>query len=115
MRILNEDNKEMISPDLSVGYLKEEAVFVRHHPATNYVEEVWHYETVAEYPNGGKDVKKVVDIPGSEAQGAWDEYEAILRYVLYSKEELAILQKRTSIWDELDSAYREGVNHAYEQ
>ena len=23
----------------------------------------WHYETIAEYPNGGKDVIKVVDVP----------------------------------------------------
>ena len=30
-----------------------------------------HYETVAEYPNGGRDVRKVIDVPGVPAQAAW--------------------------------------------
>ena len=40
------------------------------------------------YPNGGKDVKKVIDAPGVEAKEAWDEYETIQRYMLYTEEEL---------------------------
>lgn len=89
MRILDENGIEIVSLDLEKGYLKEESLFVMHHEAIEAVEEVWHYETIAEYPNGGKDVAKVIDVQGVEAQEAWDEYEDILRYILYTEEELA--------------------------
>ena len=93
MRILDENNVEITSPDLSLGHLVEEAVFVAHHPAVEAVRERWHYETVYEYLNGGKDVVKVVDVPGVEAKDAWDEYETIKRYVPYTEEELAALEE----------------------
>lgn len=93
MRILDENGIEIESPDLEKGYLKEESLFIMHHEAVEAVEEVWHYETVAEYPNGGKDVAKVIDVQGVEAQEAWDEYEDILRYILYTEEELAEREK----------------------
>ena len=92
MKILDMDGIEIESPDLEKGYLKEEKIFVQHHEAIEAVEEVWHYETVAEYPNGGKDLAKVVDVPGVEAQEEWDEYEDILRYILYTEEELAEME-----------------------
>ena len=88
MRILDENNVEIQSPDLSIGRLVEEQLFVAHHPAVEAVADQWHYETIAEYPNGGKDVKKVVDVPGVEAKDAWDEYETIQRYIPYTDEEL---------------------------
>ena len=93
MRILDENNVEITSPDLSLGHLVEEEVFVAHHPAVEAVREQWHYETVYEYLNGGKDVVKVIDVPGVEAKDAWDEYETILRYVPYTEEELAALEE----------------------
>ena len=93
MRILDENNVEIASPDLSLGHLVEEEVFVAHHPAVEEVREQWHYETVYEYLNGGKDVVKVVDVPGVEAKDAWDEYETIKRYVPYTEEELAALEE----------------------
>lgn len=92
MRILDENNVEITSPDLSLGYLVQEELFVAHHEAIEAVEEQWHYETIAVYPNGGKDVEKVIDIPGVVAQDAWDEYETILRYILYTDED-----KKTSL------------------
>jgi hypothetical protein len=61
-----------------------------HHEAIKAVEEVGHYEVVAEYPNGGKDVEWIVDTPGVEAKEAWDEYEDILRYIPYTETELKI-------------------------
>ena len=94
MRILDENNVEITSPDLSLGHLVEEEVFVAHHPAAEEVPEQWHYETVYEYLNGGKDVVKVVDVPGVEAKDAWDEYETIKRYVPYTEEELAALEAK---------------------
>ena len=53
------------------------------------VEEVSHYETVAEYPNGGRDVRKVIDVPGVPAQAAWTEQMPVQRYIRYTAEELA--------------------------
>ena len=93
MRILDENNVEITVPDLTPGHLVEEEVFVAHHPAVEAVRERWHYETVYEYLNGGKDVVKVVDVPGVEAKDAWDEYETIKRYVPYTEEELAALEE----------------------
>ena len=89
MRILDLNNNEVLNPDYSLGYVVEENVFVAHHNAVEAVKEVGHYETVAEYPNGGKDVKWVVDVVGVQAKDAWDEYEDILRYKEYTAEELA--------------------------
>ena len=93
MRILDENNVEITSPDLSLGHLVEEEVFVSHHPAVEEVPEQWHYETIKEYPGGGRDVVKVVDVPGVEAKDAWDEYETIKRYVPHTEEELAALEE----------------------
>lgn len=89
MRIFDINNIELTNPDLSRGYLKEDRIFVKHHEAVEPVEEQWHYEVIAEYPNGGKDIKKVIDVAGVEAQEAWDEYEDIHRYIEYTEDELA--------------------------
>lgn len=93
MRILDENNVEITSPDLSLGHLVEEEVFVAHHPAVEEVTEQWHYEIIKEYPGGGRDVVKVVEVPWVEAKAAWDEYETIKRYVPYTEEELAALEE----------------------
>lgn len=88
MRIFDINNIELTNPDLSRGYFKKDKVFVKHHEAVEPVEEQWHYEIVAEYPNGGKDIRKVIDVVGVKAQEAWDEYEDIYRYVEYTEDEL---------------------------
>ena len=75
------------SPDLTLGYLKP-GTRTEHHEAISGVEEMWHYETVTEYTNGGRDIRKVVDVPGVQAQEAWDEDIPIQIYVLYTQEEL---------------------------
>ena len=91
MRILNQNDIELTEEEvnLEIGYLKPESIVSIHHDATEAVEEVGHYEDVVQYPNGGKDVKWVIDVPGVEAKEAWDEYEDIQRYVLYTEEQLA--------------------------
>ncbi len=63
------------------------------HPAVEGVEEVSHYETVAEYPGGGRDVRKVIDVPGVPAQAAWTEQVPIQKYVRYTAEELAVQEE----------------------
>ena len=45
--------------------------------------------TVTEYPNGGKDVQKIVDRPGVQAQEEWVEQVPIQKYIRYTAEELA--------------------------
>lgn len=93
MRIFDENNFELQNPDLEKGYLKEDSLFIMHHEAIEAVEEQGHWETIAEYPNGGKDVEWFVDVEGVEAKEPWDEYEDILRYVLYTPEELAEIEE----------------------
>lgn len=88
MKIIDTNGNSIESPDLTKGYLKPETQTI-HHDAVEGVEEVSHYETIAEYPNGGKDVQKVVDVPGVEAKDAWDEEEQVQVYHLYTAEELA--------------------------
>lgn len=88
MKIIDSNGVEIANPDLTKGYLKPETQTV-HHDAVEAVEEVSHYETIAEYPNGGKDVCKVVDVPGVAAQEAYNEEVKVQRYVLYTAEELA--------------------------
>ena len=91
MRILDENNVERNESelDLNLGFLKPESIISIHHETVEEVKEVGHYEVIAEYPNGGRDVAWIIDVPGTEAKEAWDEYEDIQRYVLYTEEELA--------------------------
>ena len=79
---------EIRNPDLTQGWLHDETEAVEH-PAQEGVPELSHYETVAEYPSGGKDVRKVVDRPGVQAQEAWTEQVPIQKYIRYTAEELA--------------------------
>ena len=75
------------NPDLTLGCLRPGTRTV-HHEAVEGIEEVWHYETVAVYENGGMDVRRVVDEPGVEAMPAWDEEIDIQIYHPYTQEEL---------------------------
>lgn len=77
--------------DPALGYLTNSTRTI-HHEAVKGVEEVWHYETVKEYPNGGKDVVRVIDVPGVEARAAWDEDIHIYIYIPYTAEELAAME-----------------------
>lgn len=88
MEVYDQNGNPLEEYDLDRGYLKEEARTV-HHDAVEGVEEQGHYETVREYPNGGKDVEWIVDEPGVEAKDAWDEETTVYVYVPYTAEELA--------------------------
>ena len=88
MKIIDINGNPMENPDLTLGWLEDKTQII-HHDAVAGAEEVSHYETLAEYPNGGKDVQKVVDVPGVEAKDAWDEEEQVQVYHLYTAEELA--------------------------
>ena len=88
MKILDETGAVVENPDLTLGYLTDDTQPLEH-PAQEAVAEVAHYETVAEYPGGGRDVRKIIDVPGVPAQAAWTEQVPIQKYVRYTAEELA--------------------------
>lgn len=124
MEIYNENMELIENPDLTLGYLKRSTRTV-HHEAVQGVEEKWHYETIREYPNGGKDIQKVIDIEGVEAKEAWDEEIPIQIYIPYTQEELDAMeaernkptqeQRIAALEAQLaayEAAYAEGVNEA---
>lgn len=103
MRIFNEDKTiELTEYDIELGYLKDDEIVTHHdaeiihHDAVEAVEEQSHYETIAEYPNGGKDVRKIIDVEAVEPKEAYDETikeayderEAIQLYIPYTEDEI---------------------------
>lgn len=89
MRIFNQNDLEITSYDETKGRLVEDRRFVKRHDAIEEVPDQWHWETVKEFPSGGREVKRVVDVPGVRAQEAWDEYEDIYRFIPFTELELA--------------------------
>ena len=87
MEIYDINDKLIENPDLEKGRIKNEKKTI-HHDAIEAVEEQYHYETLKTYPNGGKDVKKIIDVKGVKAQNAYDEEVNIQRYILFTEEEL---------------------------
>ena len=97
MRVFNKaKTKELIEYDLTKGYLKEDTI-INHIEAVEEVKEIGHYEVIKEYPNGGKDVKWVIDIAGVKGQEARDEEEAIYCYIPYTKKELTKMKNENRI------------------
>ena len=92
MKIYNkEKNKILKESELNFesGYLKED-VKITHYDEKKEIKEEGHYETIAEYPNGGKDVKWIIDKPGIEHSDARDEKENILVYIPFTENEMKI-------------------------
>lgn len=103
MKIIDENGAALENPDLTLGWLRDETEAVEH-PAQAGVPELSHYETVAEYPNGGKDVRKIIDREGVPARDAWTEQVPIQRYIRYTAEELAAKEeaaKKQAEWEAL--------------
>lgn len=95
MKIYNEDlTKEIQEQDIDYSKYKlvDAKRFVRHHEAVAEVKEQFHYETIREYPNGGKDVKKVIDVEYVEPKEAYDEYEDVLKIEPLNETELLNLE-----------------------
>ena len=99
--IYNENMDPIENPDLSLGYLTASTRTV-HHEAVDAVAEQFHYVTIAEYKNGGKDVEKVTDVPGVEAKPAWDEEIPIQIYVPYTQDELDRMEAERNKPTQLD-------------
>ena len=65
MKVYNKEKTQILPEyDLTKGYLIEDTITINQ-PEIQAVEEQCHYETIKEYENGGKDVKKVVDVDDS--------------------------------------------------
>lgn len=103
-RVFNQDKtQELTDYDLSLGRLQKDKLLIAHHDAVaektatevaaelsaqgktvEQVADAW-YEVIGTYPNGGKDLRAIQSVAAREA---WDEYEDIYVYILYTQEEL---------------------------
>lgn len=72
MVIFDTNNEIVESPDLTKGEVDTVTVSVVHRWVWD-TDEDGHWETVAEYPNGGRDVEWVVD---TEATGHWETLDS---------------------------------------
>lgn len=89
MRVFNQDKtQEITTYDLSKGRLVDDTITTTIQ-AVQGQEEIGHYEVVATYPNGGQDVKWVVDQPYIKAQAERKEVEEIQVYIPFTAEEQA--------------------------
>ena len=117
MKIYNKEKTQIIdNPDLAAGYLDSGFILVHHeaeyihHDAVEGVEEQGHFEILAKYENGGVSRMWVVDVPGAEAEEAWDELvhdaydteEEIQVYIPYTAEQLKEMKLRP-YKDEMES------------
>lgn len=112
MKIYNEaKTQELKDPDLSLGKLVQDKIFVAHHEAIPAIvgktsEELakemqaqgaetffsdlrglWYYVD-QKFDNGGRSVKAIYPIQAVPEKEAWDEYENIYVYIPYTEEEL---------------------------
>ena len=95
MRVFNKDKTiELKEYDLNLGKLEQDKL-ITHINAVQGQKEQGHYETVKEYPNGGKEVGWVVDVPRVEAVEEHDETEDILVFIPYTEEELTKINLQT--------------------
>ena len=96
MEVLDVNGNPLESYDLQTGHIVVSNKTV-HHEAVDGVDEHGHYETIREYPEtGGKDVTWVVDVPGVQGYGAWDEEVPVNTFVPYTANELAQIEAAKS-------------------
>lgn len=97
MRVFDETKTNVLTEyDLNKGYLESD-VIETDIPEQEAVEEVSHYETIREYPNGGKDVEKVIDVEGKPHIPAHTDTEDIHIYIPYTEDELEKISIRREI------------------
>lgn len=102
MRIIDESGATIESPDLEAGHLDPDKVLVTHHDALPKLDriEVDDPENVIEEildENGeafGLVIAKKIVQEYRPAKEAWDEYEDVMRYILYTPGELAAIAER---------------------
>ena len=82
--------------DLSKGKLENDTL-IEHIPEQQEIQGQWHYKTIKEYPNGGKDVEKVIDVVGQPYIAEHDEVEDILVYKPFSEQEIKVIENNNRI------------------
>ena len=94
-KVYNQDKTEIIeNPNLEYGYLSEDTLQIGMTEKVDAVEEQGHWVTIAEYPNGGKDVEWVVTVAGVEASEPEPVLEDILIYTpYYTNQEIEEIEK----------------------
>ena len=95
MKVYNQSKTEILEDyDLEKGRIVDDLIEI---PEVAEIQEQWHYEVVAEYPNGGKDVVKVIDVEGRKYQPA--HQENIYVYIPYTPEELEQIEISLEIFE----------------
>lgn len=111
MKIYNKEKTIILNnPDLEKGYLAKDTIVVQTVPAQDEVQEKFHYITIKEYANGGKDVEKVIDTKHKPAIEEHDEIEEIQVYIPYTVDEY--LEKQKEKLREWRSQYLEIIDCA---
>jgi hypothetical protein len=103
MRILDENDQEVVDPDLDLGHLEPDKLFIAHHeeiPEKLPVKKIDYDNPYYVGSNGGKLVNTIEVSPYQPYEPAWDEYEDILRYILYTEEELAEIEAQKKAEEE---------------
>lgn len=115
MEIYNVNMERLENPDLALGWLEDSARTV-HHEAVPGVKEEWHYEVQKTYPNGGRELRKVIDVHGVSAKDAWDEEIEIQIYHPYTKEQMDAMEaeKNKPTQEERIAALEEENKHLKE-
>lgn len=97
LEIYNEDKTKKLTIeecDLTKGYLIHGSI-QKIIPEKQEIAEQGHYETIREYPNGGKDVVWKVDVPRRLYEKEKIEDIPIQIYIPYSPEEILQREKQT--------------------
>lgn len=117
MKVYNESKtQEITNPDLSIGKLVKDKLFIAHHdtiPAVigktskelakemeaqgrevffNEKMGLWYYVD-KKFNNGGRSVRAIYPTQSVPEKDAWDEYEDIFVYIPYTATELVDLQR----------------------
>ena len=90
--IFDQSGNPLDTCDLTKGRLVDQTKTISH-AAIEGIEEQGHWETIAEYPNGGKDIEWIVEAAGVEPMPAWDEEVIYSAFVPYTQEELAEMEQ----------------------
>lgn len=107
MKILDMNGNELDEKDIDErkGYLKRDEIVVKHHDAIEEKDEAWHYDYIEFLNSGGMELVYVVDEAAILAVEAYDEMEEVLRYVLYTEEELVMREYKELVQYLRDTDY----------
>lgn len=111
MKIYNQEKTmQIMYPDLERGYLVDDVIQIGETAAVVEVEEQGHYEIEKEYPNGGKDLKWVVDVKYVAPTPSEPILENVKIYIPYTfaeikaKKEQAFYEQHKAEFAELSAA-----------